>query len=732
MRKENLNWTLSHMASLKDAPQDQIPAKVPGAVQLDYAAAKDYPPYWFGLNFRQFNWMEDEYFLYASTLSFDVNADEKAFLYFGGIDYRFLIRIDEKPVYEGEGMFTPVTLDVTEYAGKTVPLEVIIYPIPKIPGAPLGRWEAAWSCKPASSYGWDWHPRLIPSGIWDEAYVKIVKDGSPVKTEISYRMADDLKSVSVHAETEMLGEGPLTLTLAAPDGTAVYTENRAQASGTAAFDFTLEDPELWYPRGYGKQPVYTLTTAGNETVSRKIGFRRAKLIRNENDGERFSGTFPKGPYSAPITAEVNGRKIFAKGSNWVNTEIFPALITDARMDELLQYAFDANMNILRLWGGQFIYRDHFYDKCDELGIMIWQEFMLSCNLHPDDDHYLSVLKQEATTTIKRLRTHPCLTLWCGGNELFNDWSGMTEQSHPLRLLNTLCYELDRFTPFNMTAPLFGMAHGSYVKAVIDDAGYDAANDDPHGHEFIEDVKNSDFNTYDEFGCNGGATPEYLKKYIMDEETYQDCRPENEVWTEHHAFGAWNGDHTWLGKSEVKFYFGGYDSIDDLMEKSLYLQTLVYKSFFEETRRHWPNCSMTLNWDFNEPWPCAAGNSLINWPAEPKAAYYAVKDALRPTIASLNMPHNRFLPGETFTGELWVLNDSDETAAAMTVDIYLENGDEKKRLGTLQTGEVAPRENAKFDAVSFPVTEALSERFRVTAEVREHPEFSSYYDLICRH
>ena len=135
---------------------------------------------------------------------------------------------------------------------------------------------------------------------------------------------------------------------------------------------------------------------------------------------------------------------------------------------------DAHMNILRIWGGGFVNKESFFELCDELGIMVWQEFPLACNEYPDEEHYLSVLKKEATSIVRRLRTHPCAILYCGGNELFNNWSLMTDQHHALRLLNAVCYEEDRCTPFIATSPLNGMGHGSYLN-------YDETIDEEAAH-----------------------------------------------------------------------------------------------------------------------------------------------------------------------------------------------------------------------------------------------------------
>ena len=127
--------------------------------------------------------------------------------------------------------------------------------------------------------------------------------------------------------------------------------------------------------------------------------------------------------------------------------------------EQLRLVKEAHMNMLRVWGGGYINREAFYTLCDQLGILVWQEFPLACANYPDDEDYLSVLEQESVSILKRLRRHPCLALWSGGNELFNEWSGMTNQSLALRLLEKNCYDLDRHTPFIATSPLYGMGHG---------------------------------------------------------------------------------------------------------------------------------------------------------------------------------------------------------------------------------------------------------------------------------
>lgn len=170
------------------------------------------------------------------------------------------------------------------------------------------------------------------------------------------------------------------------------------------------------------------------------------MIREEEDSE-----FPKSRSNPPITLEINGRRIFCKGTNWVNPDIFPGRLTAETYRKLLELAREANMNMLRVWGGGIVNKESFFELCDEMGLMVWQEFSLACNLYPDTPEYLKVLDQESRSINMRLRKHPSVVLWSGGNELFNSWSGMTDQSLPLRMLNANCYEFNPEIPFLMTS-----------------------------------------------------------------------------------------------------------------------------------------------------------------------------------------------------------------------------------------------------------------------------------------
>lgn len=721
MKEMTLNWQIGYIRNPREKPREWYPAKVPGAAQLDYARAHQWPPEVEGINFREYKWMEDVYWLYTTLLDFEVEADEIATLYIRGIDYRYQIRVGKEILVDNEGMFSHISCDVTNYAGKA--LEVLIWPSPKEDDSDT-RTQARKSCKAAACYAWDWHPRLVTAGIWDEAILRIRKKRSIRAMDVTYELTENLDVCYLKVAIEVNSD--CTLQVRLRDGDAIVAEAvRSSAERFADFYIIVENPKLWYPVGYGAQYRYEIEAAVVgidglflDCCSRTVGFRRSRLVMNEGSWVEPS-KFPKSRSDAPATLEINGRRLFAKGSNWVNAQIFPGEMTREHYDRLLTMVTDANMNILRIWGGGFINKESFFDLCDEKGIMVWQEFPLACNEYPDDPDYLEVLEREATAIVRRLRSHPSVVLWCGGNELFNNWSGMTDQNHALRLLNSICYEEDRNTPFIMTSPLNGMAHGHYLN-------YDAETN----LEAITMFCRSDNTAYTEFGAPGAAAPEYIKKFISPED-YADCNATNEVWREHHAFNAWTED-SWLREVEVHYYFGGYDDVDDLCRKTQFIQAMSYKSNFEEMRKQWPHCAMALNWCLNEPWPTFANNSLISWPDVAKPAYYAVQSALRPQLASLRIDRHLWRGGETFRADVWILNDSLEYLQGGEITVAYALGDE---LGTicakLSYPAVAPQKNLPCGGVMFNLPVDFSGMIRIRLSAVGKPEMDSEYTYLCR-
>ena len=620
--------------------EEGFPATVPGCIQYDYAVSHGFPDVMFGEGSRAFEALEDDAWEYRATLRYTAGAGERVFFVSGGIDYQYEISLNGKVLFSHEGMYTPVSLDLTDALSGDGRDElcIFIFPHPKLAGEPISRSQAAHSCKPPVCYGWDWNPRLLVSGMWEDARIEVRDAAAIGACEVRASLSDDLSlgTVTVTAETDR----PLHITLTDDEGNVVYTgEERI---------FTVKHPKLWWCNGQGAQTLYSYTVeTESDRKEGQIGFRRIRLLRNAGAGD--PPTFPKSRYDAPMTLELNGRRIFMQGSNWVNPELFPGRVTERRYEELIRYAKDAHFNIFRVWGGSGICKDSFYTLCDRYGILVWQEFMLACNRYPDDAQYLSVLEEEGRAVLLRLRSHPSLAFWCGGNELFNTWSGMDDQSLPLRLLNKLCYELDRERPFLATSPLVGVGHGCYV-----------FRDESMGGDVFQSFAASHLVAYTEFGIPAMADTELLKKIIPEDELFP--VRETAAWKMHHGFRAW-GATRWICADLLRSYFGEPKTLDDMVAESGWLQSVGYQAAFEEMRRQWPHCSAAVNWCYDEPWITAANNSLFSYPAVPKPGYFATKRALRPVLFSARIPRFDWKAGDTFRAGIWLLNETQQEVHA---------------------------------------------------------------------
>lgn len=723
MLRKDLKWTIGYTKKLYEKPQKRVPSELPGAVQLDWARAEAWESYTYSDNYKQYSWMEDVYWSYLAKIELpELYEDEKLYFISKGIDYKFVVKLNGQVLHEQEGMFTPIEIDITDKVSGGEEIEIIIYPAPKREGVPESRIQADQCCKPAVSYGWDWHPRLIPLGIWDETYLEVKKTTHIKNSEVFYELSEDMSSVDLRLNIELsqINNENIKWSVFNKNGNLVKCVSKKCSSKEVVLNFEIQNPELWWPNGQGEPVLYwseiQLFDENNrllDSYSKKIGFRRARLVMHPGAWKE-PHTFPKGRSNPPITMEINGREIFCKGTNWVNPEIFPGIITEDTYKPLIKLAKEANMNIFRSWGGGIINKESFFELCDEMGMMVWQDFPLACNNYVATPRYLKILDQESRSIIKRLRSHPCLVMWCAGNELFNAWSKMTDQSLALRLLNRNCYDLDTNTPFIMTSPLMGMAHGYYL-FVYDD-----------GREVFQVMPEAKNTAYTEFGCAGLSCMDTLKGIIPQEDLFPP-RP-GTAWETHHAFKSFT-ESTWLSSDIIEFYFGVSNSLEELIKRSQLIQSEGYKCIFEEARRQKPTCSMALNWCYNEPWPTAANNSLIEWPAKTKPAYYAVKNSCRPVLASARLARFKWEAGDIFNPELWILNDLPESVPGGKIEAYLRVEDEEVFLLQWTYAELAANTNLPGPIIRYVLPDFKADRITLILRAQDCPQMNSEYILV---
>lgn len=688
----------------KDVENRWFEAKVPGNIQYDYGVANDFGDPNDMDNHLKYRTLEDYTWEYKTQLSYQKNDDETVWFVSLGIDYCYDILLNGNIIYSHEGMYKKIQLDITDKLIGNDELSVVIYPHPKRPGSVVGTKQEASACfKPPVCYGWDWQPRLLISGMWQDAYIETRKADYIYYCEPFAKLNEDMTMGTIDFAIECNGEYEITISDA--KGNVIYKDSKTH--------IVIYNPELWWCNGQGEPVLYTWKVrSASDEKSGTLAFKKLRLVRNA--GDTNPDGFPKSRYNAPITVELNGRRILIKGSNWVNPELFFGNIDDACYEPLLLAARDANMNMLRIWGGSGINKESFYDICDRLGILVWQEFPLSCNEYPDSEDYLKVLESEAIAIVELLRHHACLAFWCGGNELFNSWSGMDDQSLPLRRLDAICYQYDYGRPFLKTSPLSGMAHGGYTftHPQID-------------VDMVHEFRKSNFTAYTEFGVPSITDMETLKRIIPESELFPITA--TQAWIERHGIKAWGYD-AWVCQPILETYFGKAESLEQLIEWSETLQCIGYQSAFETMRQQWPHCSMMLNWCFNEPWSNAANNCIISYPARTRKAYYSVKSALRPTIFSAGFDRYDWREGEQFSADIWLLNDKPEkTSGCVRVELVI--GEQINKL-IEWTAEAGPNSNTQGPTV-HAVIPTSEEDFFVLRLVSDNG-MENEYKLLLRH
>lgn len=661
--------------------REWFPARVPGNVQKDYGEAMGFGDHSYGLNAEKYRVTEDYAWDYEAEIPAEalrVPEGQRLFFVTKGIDYKYEILLDGREIVRHEGMFTPVEIDLTELLGEGRDgsvgdnsagsglaavhcMRVHIEPHPKRAGAADDRTQADQCAKPPVCYGWDWHPRLLVSGIWNDTYLETRGVGYIRDCEPFWELSEDCSTARVRFAVDCDRSVEIVLCDAQGQKIAGWT----QQPGTEQV-VEIKAPHLWWCNEQGEPYLYQWSAKSADCEkSGTFGIQSTRLEMTE--GSWLSQeTFPKSRCDAPVQLVLNGRKVFAKGSNWVNPEIFTGTIRDGDYEPYVLLAKRAHMNIFRCWGGSGINKEAFYDACDRLGIMLWVEFPLACNNYVGTPEYLEVLEQEARAIIRQLRRHPSVVLWCGGNELYNNWSLMTDQSLALRLLNRLTYEMDIRRPFIATSPLVGMGHGGYT--------FDDPND---GRDCYQVFQSAYQTAYTEFGVPGFADLEEIRKVIPPEYIFPIGK--NPVWILHHGFEAW-GENRWICPETLEKYAQKpMESLEETAKTAQWLQCEGYKGIFQEARRQAPHCAMAINWCYCEPWICPANNSLLSYGGKPKAAYYAVMDSLRPRLASARIPKFSWHPGEEFAAEIWLLNDSGKPVEA-DIRIRLIIGDETYDLG----------------------------------------------------
>jgi len=491
-------------------------------------------------------------------------------------------------------------------------------------------------------YGWDWGPCLPTVGIYRD--ISIVAYSGPriryTKTEQDHETVDGESGavdLTVRTGVDAPAAGKYDLTVSVADAETTETVSLEAGEQEVETTVTVQDPELWWPNGYGDQPLYDMTVdiadgsgavAGTGTevadsVTDRIGFRDVELVVEPDD------------VGTSFYFEVNGTEIFAKGANTIPTAPMYGDVSEARYDHLLESAVDANMNMLRVWGGGYYEFDYFYERCDELGILVWQDFMFSCSLHPADDAFLDTVEEEVRHQVRRLANHPSIALWCANNENeeaaqnwfvehdhhedhLEDYAALYEET-----VGPACRDEDPSRTYWPGSPSSGPDE---MEPYVFEKGDIHYWDVWHAGQPFEDYYTTEPRFVSEFGYQSFPSTDSLRT-VIDEADFNPTSP----MMEHHQRNP--GGNTTILKRAASYFRFPFD-FDDFVYVSQLLQAEAMSTSIEHWRRRKPTTMGALYWQLNDLWPVASWSS-IEYDGKWKAQQYAARRQFAPVLVSFH-------------------------------------------------------------------------------------------------
>ncbi|MFM1744244.1 MAG: hypothetical protein RLZZ630_181 [Bacteroidota bacterium] len=721
---ELVNWSF-HRAGEEKVRK----AVVPGCVHLDLIREGIIPDPFLNDNESRVQWVGESDWVYSTRFNCtdEVLRNKSLLLVFEGLDTYAEVRLNDSLVLLADNMFrtwkvpvqgllkTQNTLSVMFKAPERIAKEAaskLSYTLPE--------GLRSFTRKAQYHYGWDWGPRLITCGIW-----------KPVRIEAN----SPPRLVSMRIRTVNVSEDSITaeaiIRIRATDSTAVnITLRRWAASGDVlAFQavalkvgeydysvpFSMKDVPLWNPVGRGEQHLegFTCNLSGliGQSVSCTTGFRNAELIR-EKDSIGTSFGF-----------SVNGRPVFARGANIIPPDVFLSRVPDSSYERLVIRAKEANMNMLRVWGGGVYLPDAFYDACDRHGIMVWQDFMSACSMVPGDVHFRDNFRQEAIEQVERLSFHPSVVLWCGNNENDEGWHNWGWQKQ-------FKYSTaDSATIWRDYKSLFHEILPSVIDSLDPGKPYWPSSPSK-GWGRKESLTEGDCHYWgvwwgmEPFEIYRTKTGRFMSEYGFQSVPAQSCWKGSIDTLSLTATGFRNHQKHPRGFQTIdhylQSYFGISSSFDDYSYLSQLQQAYGMKIALEAHRGAYPRCRGTLFWQLNDCWPSVSWSALDNTLGK-KLVYHTAGELFAPLFIGMRQHagrlkvtiHNDTGAEGSYTVRLMAINVRD-TAGPYQLD--------EKRI-RLRPDEIAD------DAVSFPLSMLQNADTSTTIYIAEAEDNFSFKRLV---
>ena len=637
---QSLNGPWQFRQAISD---EWLPATVPGGVHTDLMALGRIPDPFVADNEKRVQWVAETDWDYQKKflVNPELMAEEHVFLVCDGLDTLARVSLNgallgktanmfrqfrwevKNLLHPGENILTIAFSSPVQFASERQAKRRMIGVTQAIDGGPHIR-------KAPCQFGWDWGPQLPPIGVWQD--ISLEGYTTARLEDVHLRQFHQQVSASVEATVSIEKWNSLAvqavLKVAAPDGKTWQVET-TPVENNAVLKVQIEHPELWWPNGYGRQPLYEVDVelrSGSTMLDRRhyrLGLRRLELRRQPDEwGESF-------------TFVINDVPIFAKGSDWIPANSFPTRLTRESLSSLLLSAVQTHQNMLRIWGGGFYETDTFYDLCDEYGIMLWQDFVFACSIYPlDEPDFVDNLHLEVDQNVRRLRHHASLVLWCGNNEMEQGWESWHWDRPELQGLKSA---YDQF--FHHTLPEWVRSldrdHPYWPSSPSSDTPFKDVNGETHGDAHYWDVWHGrkPFTAYrtvyprfmSEFGFQSLPPFETVKTYA----SQPDWNMTSYIMEFHQRSGSGNG----LMIAQMTDTFRMPKDFPSLVYLSMVLQAEGIRYGVEHWRRNRKRVSGTLYWQLNDCWPVASWASL-DYFGRWKALHYAARRFYAPVMQSI--------------------------------------------------------------------------------------------------
>ncbi|MDP8948741.1 MAG: glycoside hydrolase family 2 protein, partial [Actinomycetota bacterium] len=641
---------------------DWIEVPLPGDVHRALMTAGRIEDPFYDRNEERCAWVEGREWWYR--LSFDgplepLRSDERLNLVFHGLDTFATVWLNGEELGRHRNMFREAVFDVSARVRAGEPNTLVVCfdrPLDHAGAGAPDQWgrnpERAAMRKAQFGFGWDWGPRLPTIGIWRPVELRRERRAA-IRGVHFYTLEIDRAGnravVVVRVEAERFAtDGPLSAAIAlspAPGGEPVaehtLTLEGKETHLEARAYLVVENPRLWWTHDLGEPALYNLgVSLGQDGAylahhQSLVGIRTLGLDQSPDPAERGTRFF---------RFVLNGVPIFARGANWVPADSFVGAIEKGRYEKLLGAAKEANMNMLRVWGGGIYEHDAFYDLCDRLGLLVWQDFMFACATYPEEPpQFVAEVDAEARYQVRRLRSHPCLALWCGNNE--NQWihdrtfwddpgNKVPGSLYYDEVLPRVVAELDGCTPYWPGSPYGGSDHNAREEGNVHDWEVWHGNfprrfgERPRTDPTPENVSYSRYaedtgRFVSEFGMHAAPVYETLRRAIPPEQLYNHSPS-----MDHHN----KDDPKNKGDNLMLTVTGLPGNLEEYIDFSMIAQAEGLKFGIEHFRRRKPHCSGALFWQLNDCWP-VLGWSVLDYYGFAKAGYYYVGRAYAPILAS---------------------------------------------------------------------------------------------------